>query len=62
MAKMRLREPVQSCEAPLDRRKLKNCVSARFQQLAEQFSVNGIVFGNEDSAHGCPADFARLRP
>src|SRR5882762_2485669 len=40
----------------------KNCISTQFQQLAEQFSVDCIVFGNEDFDHGCPADFARLWP
>ena len=62
MAKMRLRSLFNHVKRLLTVARFKNCLSARFQQLAEQFSVNGIVFGNEDSAHGCPADFARLRP
>src|SRR5580692_10501715 len=38
----------------------KNRISAQFQQLADQFSIDSIVFGNENRNHACPADFARL--
>ena len=33
-----------------------------FQQLAEQFAVDGIVFGNEGFNHDCLTDLTALSP
>src|ERR1700730_6511231 len=40
---------------------LLDCVSAGLKQFAEQFTVDGVVFGDENFFHVWPAAFARLR-